>query len=88
MIASYLGKSSVSVRSVMIFGGSAIAEMVAATLSKNGISVKIVEKQKKTGLYLSDSNYLNFYRFALSLNGRYSDISTADEMKKAFKKYI
>ncbi len=54
MIASYLGKSSVSVRSVMIFGGSAIAEMVAATLSKNGISVKIVEADKDCCIELTE----------------------------------
>lgn len=52
------------------------------------ITVQLEDKQKKTGLYLSDSNYLNFYRFALSLNGRYSDINTEDEMKKAFEENL
>ena len=42
-------------------------------------------KQKKTGLYLSDSTYLNLYDFALALNGRYCGVQTADEMKRAFE---
>lgn len=45
------------------------------------------EKKKKTGLYLSDSNYLNLYDFALALHARYSGIDGQDEtaMKKAFE---
>ncbi len=49
------------------------------------IDVRIEEKQKRTGLYLSDSNYLNLYDFALALNGRYVGAKTEDEMKKAFE---
>lgn len=49
------------------------------------IEVRIEEKQKKTGLYLSDSNYLNLYNFALALNGRYAGAKTEDEMKRAFE---
>lgn len=49
------------------------------------ISVSIVEKKKKTGLYLSDSNYLSLYEFALALHGRYAGAETPDEMKKAFE---
>ena len=52
------------------------------------IRTKIVEKQKKTGLYLSDSNYLNLYNFALVLNGRYADVNTEEEMKKAFEENL
>ena len=47
------------------------------------IDVVIEDKQKKTGLYLSDSSYLNLYEFALALNGRYAGVSTPDEMKAA-----
>ena len=43
------------------------------------------KKHKKTGLYLSDSNYLNLYEFALALNGRYCGATTPDEMKQAFE---
>ena len=43
------------------------------------------EKQKKTGLYLSDSNYLCLYDFALALNGRYCGATSADEMTRAFE---
>ena len=43
------------------------------------------EKHKKTGLYLSDSNYLSLYDFALALNGRYCGAQTQDEMERAFE---
>lgn len=46
------------------------------------------EKKKKTGLYLSDSNYLNLYRFALALNGRYCGVETETEMKQAFEENL
>ena len=49
------------------------------------ITVALEEKQKRTGLYLSDSNYLNLYDFALALNGRYCGARTADEMTQAFE---
>lgn len=49
------------------------------------IEVRLEEKKKKTGLYLSDSNYLNLYDFALALNGRYAGAKTEDEMKRAFE---
>ena len=49
------------------------------------IDAVLQEKQKKTGLYLSDSTYLNLYDFALALNGRYCGVQTADEMKRAFE---
>ena len=42
-------------------------------------------KQKKTGLYLSDSSYLNLYEFALALNGRYAKAQTEEAMKRAFE---
>lgn len=49
------------------------------------VSAVLEEKQKKTGLYLSDSTYLNLYDFALVLNGRYCGAQTQDEMKRAFE---
>ncbi len=52
------------------------------------IDVHIEEKQKRTGLYLSDSNYLNLYDFALALNGRYAGAKTEDEMKIAFEENL
>jgi len=52
------------------------------------IEVQIEEKQKKTGLYLSDSNYLNLYDFALALNGRYAGAKTSDEMRRAFEENL
>ena len=52
------------------------------------IEVRIEEKQKKTGLYLSDSNYINLYDFALALNGRFAGAKSADEMKKVFEENL
>lgn len=49
------------------------------------IRVELQKKQKKTGLYLSDSSYLSLYDFALVLNGRYCGAETVDEMKRAFE---
>ena len=53
--------------------------------SSGMISAALEEKRKKTGLYLSDSNYLNLYDFALALNGRYCGVATEDEMTRAFE---
>ena len=52
------------------------------------IDVRLIEKKKKTGLYLSDSSYLNLYQFALALNGRYAGVKTEDEMKKLFEENL
>ena len=45
-------------------------------------------KQKKTGLYLSNSNYLNLYEFALALNGRYSKVDNIEQMTKDFEEKL
>lgn len=52
------------------------------------IDVRLIEKKKKTGLYLSDSNYLNLYQFALALNGRYAGVKTEEEMKRVFEENL
>ena len=49
------------------------------------VTAVLRERQKKTGLYLSNSTYLNLYDFALALNGRYCGAQTADEMRRAFE---
>ena len=49
------------------------------------VEVRIEIKQKRTGLYLSDSNYLNLYHFALALNGRYAGATNDEEMRSAFE---
>ena len=49
------------------------------------LSVKIMFKSRRTGMYLSDSSYLNLYAFALSLNGRYCGAETPEEMARAFE---
>ena len=48
------GQSSTTVRSIMIVGGSSIAEIAARTLDKQGIAVKIVEKDRERCLELSE----------------------------------
>ena len=52
------------------------------------ISVRIEEKKKKTGIYLSDSSYLNLYDFALALNGRYAGAETEESMKEIFEENL
>lgn len=52
------------------------------------ICAVIEEKQKKTGLYLSDSNYLSLYDFALALNGRYCGVTSAEEMTRVFEENL
>lgn len=49
------------------------------------IEVKLEEKKKRTGKYLSDDNYLNLYRFAIALHGRYVGATTESEMQEAFE---
>lgn len=48
---------------------------------KDRISLEtaIVPKKKRSGEFMSDTNYLNTYEFALALNGRYSSIINADD---------
>ena len=52
------------------------------------INVVIERKQKRTGLYLSDTNYLNLYDFALALNGRYCGAETPEEMTRSFEEEL
>lgn len=52
------------------------------------IAAELVEKQRRTGLYLSQSSYLNLYDFALALNGRYCGAETAEEMRRAFEENL
>lgn len=54
-LAAYLGKSSEAVRSVMIFGGGAISEMVASTFARQGVAVKIVESDKDRCIELTET---------------------------------
>ena len=52
------------------------------------VSTYLEVKQKKTGLYLSNSNYLNLYEFALALNGRYSKVNTVIQMTQDFEEKL
>lgn len=48
-------------------------------------SAETESKKRKRGVYLSDSNYLSLYQFALALNGRYCGAETPAEMARAFE---
>lgn len=45
LLVQHLGKKNITVEKVMILGGSPIAAMVACSLTKLGIGVKIIEKR-------------------------------------------
>jgi len=52
----------------------------------SGLFQRAIEKKARhRGLYLSDSNYFNLYKFALALNGRYCGAETQEEMEQAFE---
>lgn len=48
------GKSNINISSAFIFGGNQIAGMLAATLARNGLTVKLVEKDKNRCIDLSE----------------------------------
>ena len=50
----YFGKSSINVRSTMIVGGNSIAAMLARSLDHNGVSVKIIEKDRDLCIKLTE----------------------------------
>lgn len=50
----YFGKSSIHVRSTMILGGGSIAAMLARSLVREGVSVKIIEKDRDRCIKLSE----------------------------------
>ncbi|MCQ2156494.1 MAG: Trk system potassium transporter TrkA [Bacteroidales bacterium] len=51
---SHFGKEGHAVRSAMIFGGDSIGAMVAEQLSRGGIKVKIIEKDKDKCIELAE----------------------------------
>ena len=54
-LTKYLGKNNVEIDKVMILGGSRIAELAAAQLSKKISLVKILEKDKERATVLSEN---------------------------------
>ena len=54
LLSRYFGKSPLTVRKVMIVGGTPVAEMVARSLSGQGIGVKIIDKDKQRCIQLSE----------------------------------
>jgi len=53
-LRKFIGKENVEVNKVMILGGSAIAEIAAAQLSKKIDTIKLIEKDKERGMVLSE----------------------------------
>ena len=68
----YFGKSNVEARSVMIVGGTPIAEMVARTLSRQGVDVKIIDKSKDRCIELTER--LDGKVKIVNADGRNSDV--------------
>ena len=55
MLLNQFGQSASQVRRLMIVGGSSIGEIVARTMDRQGVSVKIIEKDRDRCLQLSES---------------------------------
>lgn len=53
-VIRHFGKANIEVRKVMIMGGGSTAEMLAESLSRQGIEVKIVEKDRERCLELHE----------------------------------
>lgn len=70
-IAKYFGNDSVDIERVMILGGTAIGEMLARSLSGNGLDVKIIEENKERCIELSET--LPDRVMIVNGNGRDSD---------------
>lgn len=66
------GKTNLMVRKVMIVGGSAIAAMVARTLSRSGISVKLLDYDKEKCIELAEQLPDNVT--IINADGRNSDV--------------
>ena len=53
-LTRHFGKGSLNVGSVIIMGGSAISEMVARSLDRKGVAVKIIEKDRSRCIELTE----------------------------------
>ena len=80
MLMKLFGHTSSEVKSLMILGGSSIGEIVARTLNRQGVSVKIIEKEKERCLELSE----NLGRGVSIINGdgRNSDFLLEEGIKE------
>lgn len=74
------GKTSVEVSKVMILGGGNTAEMVAASLSRQDIEVKIIEKNKERCLELAE-NLPATVQIACG-DGRNSDVLNDEDIRE------
>ena len=81
----FLGKDNIEIDKVMIFGGSKIAELVAAQLSKKISTVKILEKDKERAMALSEK--LDDNVVVVLGDGRNSEL-LADEGIKDFDAFL
>lgn len=53
-LAGHFGKQSILVKSVMIVGGTQIAEMLARDLARQGMDVKLIDKNRERCIELSE----------------------------------
>lgn len=51
---TYFGKNNIDIKSVFILGGGPIAQMLATTLDKEGLKVKLVDKDRSRCVELSE----------------------------------
>ena len=84
-LMKFLGKDTVEIDKVMILGGSQIAELAAAQLSKKISLVKILEKDKERAMALSEK--LDDNVVVVVGDGRNSEL-LADEGLKEFDAFL
>lgn len=80
-VKRYLGAIDIHVKKVMIMGGGRVGEMLARQLSTSGYAVKILEKDKKRCVELSES--LGSKVFVVNIDGT----STDDLLEENIKEY-
>ena len=68
----YFGKSKIAIRSAMILGGNSIAGMLARSLDRNGVAVKIIDKDKERCISLTET--LSDKVTIVNGDGRNSDV--------------
>ncbi len=78
-LKEFLGVDNVEIERVMIFGGSAIAELLASRLSKEISTIKIIEKDMKRAAALSER--LDDNVVVVTGDGRNSDLLLEEGIK-------
>lgn len=81
----YIGKNNIEVNSVMIMGGSPIAEMLARSLAQRNITVKVIEKDRERCNELAES--LGDKVMIINGDGRNTDL-LVDENIRNFDAFV